>query len=131
MSTEKAQPTWTKLSKKLLSPDCVRAHLPVISSLQETRSWDVENLRLPDFVFLEVIFGSSHSSSQVAYVKYGNHGDMRRDVQQCSLDRCSSWQFTRQTQAKTSEEHDKFLEEMTKNLHEGRWAGGQTLPYRK
>ena len=30
MSTKKAHLTWTKLSKRLLRPDCVRAHLPVI-----------------------------------------------------------------------------------------------------
>ena len=40
-----------QIVKILRRPDSVRTHLAVIFSLQETRSWDVENLSLPGFDF--------------------------------------------------------------------------------
>ena len=34
-----------------------RAHMPVILALQETRSWDVPNMELPDYVCYGSKFG--------------------------------------------------------------------------
>ena len=44
---------------------------------------------------------STHSLFQTVFAKYRDHGDPRRDVLQCSVDRRPSWPFPRQTLAKT------------------------------
>ena len=42
---------------RLLSPEFVRADLPVILALRETRSWDVEEMHVPGLVVPEYVFG--------------------------------------------------------------------------
>ena len=42
---------------RLLSPGFVRADLPVILALQETRSWDGEEMHVPGFVVYENVSG--------------------------------------------------------------------------
>ena len=42
---------------RLLSPEFVRADLPVILALQETRSWDGEEMHVPRFVVYENVSG--------------------------------------------------------------------------
>ena len=42
---------------RLLSPEFVCADLPVILALQETRSWDVEEMHVPGFVVYENVSG--------------------------------------------------------------------------
>ena len=42
---------------RLLSPEFVRADLPVILALQETRSWDVEEMTVPGIVVYENVSG--------------------------------------------------------------------------
>ena len=42
---------------RLLSPEFVRAGLPVILALQETRSWTVEEMHVPGFVVYENVSG--------------------------------------------------------------------------
>ena len=42
---------------RLLSPEFVRADLPVILALQETWSWDVEEMYVPGFVVSENVSG--------------------------------------------------------------------------
>ena len=39
------------IGEKALKSECARAHLSVICSFQETKSWDVPNLELPGYVF--------------------------------------------------------------------------------
>ena len=60
---------WTRFSKRLLSPEFARAHLPLTFALQETRSWDVQNLSLLGFVFMSVILGSLHSLCQTFFLQ--------------------------------------------------------------
>ena len=45
--------------------------------------------------------GTPHSLFQTVFAKYRDHGDLRRDALQCSVDRRSSWPFPRRTLAKT------------------------------
>ena len=85
--------------KSLLRPVCVRAHL-LVFLLQETRSRDVENLSWLCF-FYRYKFGLTTLVVSDRFAKYRDHGDLRRDVLQCSVDRRSSWPFPRQTLAKT------------------------------
>ena len=42
---------------RILSPEIVRADLPVILALQETRSWDVEEMHVPGLVIYENVSG--------------------------------------------------------------------------
>ena len=42
---------------RLLNPEFVRADLPVIHGLQETRSWDGEEMHVPGFVGYEDVSG--------------------------------------------------------------------------
>ena len=42
---------------RLLSPEFVRADLPVILALQETRSWDGEEVHVPGLVVYENVSG--------------------------------------------------------------------------
>ena len=42
---------------RILSPEFVRADLPVILALRETRSWDVEEMHVPGLVVYENVSG--------------------------------------------------------------------------
>ena len=66
--------------KILLRLDLVRAHLLVIFALQETPSWDVENLNWLGTVFIEVNLCSRHLLSRSVFAKYRDHGDLRREM---------------------------------------------------
>ena len=64
---------------RILSPEFVRADLPVILALQETRSWDVEQKCMYlDFLFMKTYLGSPLSLFRTACVMYREHGDLRR-----------------------------------------------------
>ena len=70
---------------RLLSPEYVRAHVLLILALQETRSWDVQNLSLPGFVSCGNKFGLTTLVVSDRYCKKSrDHGDLRRVVQPCS-----------------------------------------------
>ena len=45
------------IAEKLLEPARTRAHVPVIFSIQETKSWDVPNLQLLGYVCYGCKFG--------------------------------------------------------------------------
>ena len=49
------------IAEKLLEPVRMRAHTPVILSIQETTSWDVPNLELPGCVCYGSKFGLATS----------------------------------------------------------------------
>ena len=46
-----------QIVQRLLRPSFTRAHLLVFFALQETRSWDVENLSFPGFASYSSKFG--------------------------------------------------------------------------
>ena len=74
---------------KLLTLVCrAHAHLPVIFSIQETRSWDVPNLELLGHVCYGGNFGARHT------------GGSKRDVQLFSLEPFLLWPCTLQTARK-------------------------------
>ena len=69
------------IAEELLEPVCIGARVPVIFSIQETRSCDVRNLELPEYVCCGSMFGLATNS----FAKLRCRGGLMRDAQQCSL----------------------------------------------
>ena len=55
----------------------MRADLPVILALQETRSWNAKEMHVPGFV-VKTFLGSLLSLCLTAFVLHREHGDPRR-----------------------------------------------------
>ena len=73
------------IAEKLLEFACMRAHLPVIFSIQETRFWDVPNLEV---AWMCVFWKQTWARHVVGFgsvvQKLRDRGGSKRDVQ-CSL----------------------------------------------
>ena len=89
------------IAEKLLGPVRMRARVPVLFSIQETRSWDVPNLELPGYVCVMVTnLGSPRCWFRNSYATLRARASSKRDVQRFSLEPLW-WPFTLQTAGRT------------------------------
>ena len=111
--------------EKLLTPVCTRAHLPVIFSIQETRSWDVPYLELLWYVCYGGKFGLA--TLMVSHQFFKIQRSWRFE------ERCTAVLFgvvlvmaVYALDCKTYlDVHEPFILNVTKILREGRRAGAK------
>ena len=76
----------------------MHARVPVIFSIQETKSWDVPNLTLLDMCVMVASLGSQRCGFRSSFSQSRDRGDSKRDKQQFSSGPLWRWPLTLQTQ---------------------------------
>ena len=106
MSTEKARQTWARVANAY----CVQSLCALVCLFFCCRRLVRGDACF--FFFERYKYGLNTLVVETVFAKYRDHGDLRRDTLQCSVDRRSSWPFPRQTLAKDLEGYKKLVKDM-------------------